>query len=61
MTTANVVTNNVVKTKVFLTKMDKISSFFTKKRPTSTPSCGFPYSPTGDNLALSSNTPHKAR
>ena len=31
MTTANVVTNNVVKTKVFLTKMDKISSFFLQK------------------------------
>ena len=31
MTTANVVTNNVVKTKVFSTKMDKISSFFYKK------------------------------
>ena len=31
MTTANVVTNNVVKTKVFLTKMNKISSFFLQK------------------------------
>ena len=30
MTTANVVTNNVVNTKVFLTKMDKISSFLQK-------------------------------